>query len=235
MKTLAIDTALGACSVAIMSDNAVLSCHHEKRLRGHAEQLLPMTETALAEAGLAYADLDLLAVTVGPGTFTGLRIGLAAIRAISVATKIPAVGVTTLEALAASVQAIAPSEMPLFVAIDARRKEVFLQKFDISTDKSPKALSNARSVSVSDFKICIDSVPALITGSGIEYIEQHIILSNEGISIFEMDPDPDPVVIARLATEKYRKNPSDTPPVPVYLRAPDAKLPGGILPPESVA
>ena len=88
MKILAFDTALNACSVAIADDGQVLAHTHEKRRRGHAETLLPMIEDEMKKAGITYEDLDLLAVTVGPGTFTGLRIGLAAARGISIASRV---------------------------------------------------------------------------------------------------------------------------------------------------
>src|SRR3712207_4426913 len=101
MNILGIDTALGACSAAVITDARVLSRRHEEMLRGHAEALAPMVREVMEEAGLAFAALDRLAVTTGPGTFTGQRVGLAFVRALVVALKRPAIGVTTLDAIAA--------------------------------------------------------------------------------------------------------------------------------------
>lgn len=230
MRILAIDTALGACSVAITDAEAVLARLSNKRLRGHAEQLMPMVEKALNDAGLEYSDLDLLAVTVGPGTFTGLRIGLAAIRAIAIASAIPAQGVTTLQILAAAAMEKEKSETPLYVAIDGRRQECFVQKFDISDGAGPRPLNEARSIPLIEIAAYLGHKPAYIVGSGVELIARHMDFVAGPISPVALDPDPDPVLIAREAEIAFKTRPPKGPPEPVYLRAPDAKLPGGKLP-----
>src|SRR5277367_1844590 len=126
MKTLAVDTALGACSVAITSDGATLAHHWLAMPRGHAEALAPMVEQTMAEAGLPFADLDRLAVTTGPGTFTGQRVGLAFMRGLHVALHRPLIGITTLAAMAA--QAKAETGVSLAIPLhDARRDEVYIE------------------------------------------------------------------------------------------------------------
>lgn len=100
MIVLAIDTALDACSVAITCDEAVLSSLSEPMSRGQAERLAPMVQEAVAQAGVALAQLDRIAVTTGPGSFTGVRVGLSFARALALALNKPCVGVSTLEALA---------------------------------------------------------------------------------------------------------------------------------------
>src|SRR5271168_3272699 len=124
MKTLAVDTALGACSVAITSDGEILAHHWLAMPRGHAEALAPMVEQAMAETGLAFADLDRLAVTTGPGTFTGQRVGLAFMRGLRIALGKPLIGLTTLEVMAAAAGAEAGTP---FVAVlhEAKRGEVY--------------------------------------------------------------------------------------------------------------
>jgi len=109
VRILAFDTALGACSAAVWADGLVLARAFEPRSRGHAEALLPMIEAVLAEAGLRLDALDRLAVTVGPGSFAGTRVGLAAARGLALATGLPLVGVTTLEAVAFDLPAPAGS------------------------------------------------------------------------------------------------------------------------------
>lgn len=100
MLVLAIDTSLDACSVALVRDGEALASVSAAMQRGQAERLAPMTRDVLAEAGVAFASLDRVVVTTGPGSFTGVRVGLSFARALALALSIPCVGVSTLEALA---------------------------------------------------------------------------------------------------------------------------------------
>ena len=131
MKLLAIDTATTACSAALFAGGRIVAERDAAMDRGHAEALMPMVAEVLA-ASLSVcprgvADLDLIAVTIGPGAFTGVRIGLAAAGAMAAAAGIPAVGLTTLEVVAA---AQPPMGRPLLVALDAKRADVYCQLFD---------------------------------------------------------------------------------------------------------
>ena len=92
MKILAVDTALGACSVALLSDDKILAHIFEPMDRGHAERLAPMVDEAMTQANLDFPELDRLAVTTGPGTFTGQRVGLAFMRGLRLALKRPLAG-----------------------------------------------------------------------------------------------------------------------------------------------
>ncbi|MBI1179081.1 MAG: tRNA (adenosine(37)-N6)-threonylcarbamoyltransferase complex dimerization subunit type 1 TsaB, partial [Alphaproteobacteria bacterium] len=130
MRVLAFDTALGAGSVAVVADGSCLARRDEPRPRALAERLLPMIEETLAEAGLGYGDLDLIAVTVGPGTFAGLRIGVAAARGLSLATGVPAAGVTSLEALAFAALPDLGEGETVVAAVDGRRGQLYRQAFE---------------------------------------------------------------------------------------------------------
>ncbi len=100
MKILAVDTALGACSVALIEGKRTLAHRHEFMERGHAEALAPMVEKTMHDAKLEFSSLDRLAVTTGPGTFTGQRVGLAIMRGLRIALHRPLIGITTLAAMA---------------------------------------------------------------------------------------------------------------------------------------
>jgi tRNA threonylcarbamoyladenosine biosynthesis protein TsaB len=133
MKVLAIDTACSACSVAVVRDGVVIGSRSEAMARGHAEALIPMVQDVMAGARVAFSDLDLIAVTIGPGSFTGLRTGLAAARGAGLAQGITVAGVTTLEAVAvAAAREAVESEagLPIVVALETRRADLYIQRFD---------------------------------------------------------------------------------------------------------
>ncbi|MCG8696389.1 MAG: tRNA (adenosine(37)-N6)-threonylcarbamoyltransferase complex dimerization subunit type 1 TsaB [Minwuiales bacterium] len=217
MRVLGLDTTLGACSVGIIDGDRLLARRFEPMARGHAEALMPMVEAARREAGLDFADLDLLAATVGPGTFTGVRVGLAAARGLALASGLPLAGVTTLEAIAASVTAPPPDAASILVAIDARRAELYCQAFTLDRTPltEPRVVAPARAAD--DLP---DGVP-LVVGSGAALVqravERPVALVQDGAAV-----EPDAAVVARIAAGRGLP-PSDAPPVePLYLRAPDA-------------
>src|SRR5207249_5673816 len=128
MLILAIDTALDACAAAVLDTSAggVISLESQAMKRGHAEALMPLIARVMKASGAAFAALDRIAVTTGPGSFTGLRVGLSAARGIALAAAKPVVGVTTLTAYAAPVVSD-HGEHPVIAAIDARHGQVYFQ------------------------------------------------------------------------------------------------------------
>ena len=214
MKIFAVDTALGACSAALLDGNRILARRFTAMERGHAEALAPMVEETMGEAGLAFAALDRLAVTVGPGTFTGQRVGLAFMRGLRVALGKPLVGVTSLAAMAE--QARAETGLSCAAAIhDARRDEVYLEVLNpplsarlLTFSEACSALGGLRGKIVLAGTAAARAAEALRT-SGHEPQVCGIVA-------------PDAVWVARLAAGK---EPGESPPRPLYLRAPDAKLP----------
>jgi tRNA threonylcarbamoyladenosine biosynthesis protein TsaB len=125
MLVLAIDTALEACSAAVFDsgDETIVASDSQFMARGHAEALMPLIAAVMEQAAISFAALDRIAVTVGPGSFTGLRVGIAAARGIALATRKPVVGITTLAALAAPYIATDPT-IPIAAAIDGRPRHV---------------------------------------------------------------------------------------------------------------
>src|SRR6266403_490713 len=124
MIVLGLDTCLSSCSVAVLDGERVVASAREVMARGHQERLAPMARSVMAEAGLAFDRLERIAVTVGPGSFTGLRVGIAFAKGLALALDLPAVGIGTLEALAAETEGL------VFPAIDARRGQLYLQAFE---------------------------------------------------------------------------------------------------------
>lgn len=209
MTLLAVDTALGACSVAVLRGDTVLAHHGEPMARGHAEALAPMVQQTMQDAGIAFADLDRLAVTVGPGTFTGQRVGLAFMRGLRLALKTPLTGVTTLAAMALATQA------PRAAAIhDARRGEVYLSLWqDGRTVLEPMvAHLDAALARVQTFGPC--ALAGTAAAEAFARLGAEFTLSDIR--------QPDALWVAKLAAAAPV---SDAVPGPLYLRAPDAKLP----------
>lgn len=130
MRVLAIDTALEACSAAVFDTEQgdVLAQDSVAMQRGHAEALMPQIKRVMERTGLSFHDLDRVAVTIGPGSFTGLRVGIAAARGIALAAGKPVVGLSTLAAFATPLIA-ADNALPVVAAIDARHDHVYLQVF----------------------------------------------------------------------------------------------------------
>src|SRR3954470_16285703 len=128
MLILAIDTALDACAAGILDTDLGKLVAQESQImkRGHAEALMPLIARVMANSGIPFGAIDRIAVTTGPGSFTGLRVGISAARGIGLAAERPVVGVTTLAAYAAPVVNQA-GEHPVISAIDARHDHVYLQ------------------------------------------------------------------------------------------------------------
>jgi len=130
MLILAFDTSGPACTVALWRDGQVLATRQDLMERGQAEALMPMIAAVMGEAGITYAALDRIAVTVGPGSFTGVRAGLAAARGLTLASKVPTVGILTSSALAAAIPAAERATADrILVAIDTKRGDLYVQQF----------------------------------------------------------------------------------------------------------
>src|SRR5580658_8246903 len=128
-NVLAFDCAGASCACAVLADGIVATREIAAMERGQAEALLPMIERAMARAAMRFSDLDLIAVTVGPGSFTGVRIGLATAHGLALATGLPLIGVTSFAAVAAGIGTEERCGLPLAVALESRRAELYLQCF----------------------------------------------------------------------------------------------------------
>ncbi len=229
MNVLAFDTCFGAVSVAVRWRSArgeiILREAYEERETGHAERLLPMIEDVMHGAGLRFSDLDRIAVTLGPGSFTGLRIGIATARALSLAARIPVVGMTSLAIMAARADHLLGTKRGgrrLTVAVDARRDHLYIETFG---ENAGDSIAAARLLTPSIAKRELGNAPILAVGSGARALTQGGAPS-ETVKSLLPTLQPHARFLAILA-------PVLTPLVeviPLYLRDADAKVQiGGAL------
>lgn len=216
MTVLVIDTALGACTAAVFGEGGEpLGVRSELMTKGHQERLAGLVRDAVAETGTGFEAVQRIGVTVGPGSFTGLRVGLAFAQGLGGALDRPVVGISTLAALARS------SDGGLgrtAAVIDARRGQVYIQRFDNGSALSePEALALEAATA-----LLSDGGPWRLVGSGAPLLAEAL----PGSSV---DPLPAPTPEA-LAVLTVLADPETALPAPLYLRAPDAtpptRLPG---------
>jgi len=216
LRILAIDTALDLCSACVLDDAAEAPLAQESMAlaRGHAEALLPLVERVMARVEGGFESLERIAVTVGPGSYTGLRVGLSAARALGLALGKPVVGVTTLSALLTPLLA-ANHEGTLAAAIDARHGAVYLL-----------ALSAGEGIVVPPAHITVEAAagrlgagPVTLVGSGAPALAA--ALQARGVPALVADTaGPDIVSVASLGQVA---DPAQALPRPMYLRGPDAQ------------
>jgi tRNA threonylcarbamoyladenosine biosynthesis protein TsaB len=221
MRLLAIDTCLGACSAAILSRQDprapglcdVPACAFEQMGTGHAERLFPIIEDVLTRGGLRVADLDAIAVTIGPGTFTGVRLGVAAARGLALAASLPVWTATSLAVLAATARDHGvPPDMRILAVADARNAQVYAQAFDSRLESEGPA--ELLSVADAAARVDPDAWPdTWIVGSGAKLVST-AAMGYAGCLV-AVEPDARALGVLALA-------PAD-PPAPLYLRPPDAK------------
>lgn len=217
MKLLGIDTALNACSVAIIDGDATLATIVSAGGKGNAERLLPVLEQTRQRAGIQLADLDGIAATIGPGSFTGIRTALATARALGLALKKPVWGITTTEVLAT---AAAQPGLPTVTVIDARRDEVYIQCFAAAASGLGFALDEPQLLGIAAAVAILPRGPAVLVGSGSGLLKD--AAQRDDLLLSPQPPDPDPALVARLAAARPRPLRS---PAPLYIRPPDAVLP----------
>jgi tRNA threonylcarbamoyladenosine biosynthesis protein TsaB len=217
MLILAIDTALDACAAGVLDAEAggLIALESQAMKRGHAEALMPLIARVIRASGVTFASLDRIAVTTGPGSFTGLRVGLSAARGIGLAAGRPVVGVTTLTAYAAPVVA-GNGEQPVIAAIDARHDQVYFQVVagNGSSLIRPRVAPVADALDAAQF-----GAPHLV-GNAAKILADR--WPADALPPFRVDPQPAPD-IAWVAWLGAAVSPEAAPARPYYLRAPDAQ------------
>lgn len=216
MRTLAIDTAAAACQACIhdRTDDRICGISVEIIGRGHAERLMAVIDAALAEASLDLSNIERIAVTVGPGSFTGIRVGVSTARGLALALKRDCVGITTLEAIGSPVAKAA--SRPVLAVIDARRGEVYAQLF--AADGT--AISEAAAMHPGEAARMALEAGAALAGSGAAIVAADAV----DLTVIGGDGPIDIAAVARLASS--REGPFERP-APLYLRGADAKPQAG--------
>lgn len=217
LRVLAIDTALGACSacVAEAGTPAPLSRESIPMERGHAEALLPLIDRVVAGVEGGFESLERVAVTVGPGSYTGLRVGIAAARAIGLAAGVPVVGVGTLSALIAAL-AGGEARHLLAAAIDARHGHVYIQVMA----PGGRIVVPPSHVTLREAVRVLGSGPVRLTGSAAQAVAAEALAQGLEAVVAGTPPAPDIALVARLAA---LADPAHALPKPLYLRGPDAR------------
>jgi tRNA threonylcarbamoyl adenosine modification protein YeaZ len=216
MLVLAIDTALEACAAAVLDTNTgTVTRESLPMVRGHAEALMPLVGRVMSEAALDFDDIDRIAVTVGPGSFTGLRVGVSAARGFALAAGKPAVGLTTLAAYAAP-HVAANDAGPLLSVIDARNDQVYMQLFG----PGGRTIMHPRIATVRDAVRAASAGPARIVGTGADLIAAAWPPGSPPPPLIDAARAPAIEWVAHLGAAATQ---TQTLPKPLYLRAPDAQ------------
>jgi tRNA threonylcarbamoyladenosine biosynthesis protein TsaB len=218
MRVLAIDTALAACSAAVLDTDhggGVLAGESLPMTRGHAEALMPLIYHVMQRSALTFPEIDRVAVTTGPGSYTGLRVGISAARGIALAADKPSVGVSTLTAFAAPL--LADDETtPVVTAIDARHDHVYLQVFGVGG----RVLVSPRLAPLSEAVRAAADAPSRIIGSAAQSVADRLPRGAPLPLLVDVLDAPDIVWVARMGAVLPEPQ---SPPKPQYLRAPDAQ------------
>ncbi|MFD9899865.1 tRNA (adenosine(37)-N6)-threonylcarbamoyltransferase complex dimerization subunit type 1 TsaB [Mesorhizobium sp. NPDC059025] len=223
MKLLAIDCSANLCAACVYdtATGRILGRHVLDLGKGHAEHLLAVIDRALDEAGITFADLGAIAISTGPGSFTGIRVGVSTARGLALALKIPAIGVTTLEALAAEAASAFPGRSVLAV-LDGGRGEIHAALF--GTDGA--AVYGPAIATLEEASDMAEQNAAVLAGTAAE-----VVAAAAG-GRFDFGPPVATADIATYARLAASKGPGEKP-RPVYLRDADAKPQAGFVLPRA--
>jgi tRNA threonylcarbamoyladenosine biosynthesis protein TsaB len=220
MNILALDTSMGACSAAVLlADHAaqrIVLCE-DSMARGHAEALMPMVAEVMAGAGLDFAKLDLIAATLGPGSFTGVRVAVAAARGFALVTRTKLWGTDSLTVMAkAAMTSGAIEGKPFAVAVDARGDMLYAGYYD----RDGRKLAGPLLIAADNAADALPEDLAIVVGSGAAHLAE--VASRRGRRIEAVRPDlqPNAASLAELALEAGETLPTLR---PLYLRPPDTK------------
>jgi tRNA threonylcarbamoyladenosine biosynthesis protein TsaB len=222
---LALDSAGSGCSVVLAAGETVLAAERCASARGQAEKLLPIVDAVMRKSGLPAAALDIVGATIGPGSFTGIRIGLAALRGIALATGAQPVGVTGFEAVAANL-APRPHERVagfILIALESRREDLYIQLFDHAHHPLGDPIAAMPAALDKALRGLIGEAPLLVAGDAAQRAA-HMLLARSGTIVVEGSA-PDATGVLRAVLRRARSGELHAPPLPLYLRPPDVSTP----------
>jgi tRNA threonylcarbamoyladenosine biosynthesis protein TsaB len=216
-RILAIDTAMAACSVCVADEGVedAVAIESVAMETGHAEALMPMIKRVIEAVPGGFDTIDRIAVSIGPGSFTGLRVGISAARGIGLGIGCPVVGISTLSAYGVPLMASDGTGV-IAVGIDARHGQLYFQAFTAAG----RTIILPRVTSVKEATRLIGSGPALIAGSGAAALAVEAMAMGVRASIADPSPAPSIIWIARLGLVA---DPAAAPAKPMYLKAPSAQ------------
>lgn len=217
MQVLGFDSAGAGMSAAVLRDGAIVAARAAMQERGQAEMLLPMIAAVLEDAGTEATALDAIGVATGPGSFTGLRIAIAAARGLALATCVPAIGITRFAAIAARFPPSHRGGRSLLVALDTKRDDFFLQLFREDQEEAPILASGDVAARL------LPLIPLLAAGDGAVRLAAD--LTGRDIVVAQHADAPCAEQVARLAGAALTSGMSLPAPQPLYLRAPDTTQP----------
>ena len=217
MNILALDTSMGACSAAVLRTNGAertLFVRQEAMARGHAEALMPMVAETMAEASLPFAELDMIAATTGPGSFTGVRIAIAAARGLALVTGAGLFGTDSLTVMAKA--AAEPLGEPFAVAVDARRGMLYFGLYD----ENARQLEGPLLLSPDEAALRLPATLRCAIGSGAASLAEAAAGRGLRVAVSFAELQPSAEALAQIAYESGETSPTLK---PLYLRPPDAK------------
>jgi tRNA threonylcarbamoyladenosine biosynthesis protein TsaB len=218
MNILSIDTTHSEFSIALLKNEVLVSSIYIDSKGKQAEQLVGNIEIALEQGNCSYDDLDAIGINIGPGSFTGVRIGLSAAKGINIVKKIPLIAVTSFESVAKQLPE-KDINKNLLVVLDARRDQVFAQFFDNELNQK----SEPRVLSYEEILQYFKKDNIILTGNGSNLVKETILKSNYSFKIINDNAISEADSIAIIANEKLKNNQETLSVKPLYIRKPDAK------------
>jgi tRNA threonylcarbamoyladenosine biosynthesis protein TsaB len=221
---LAIDAAGSACAAAVAAGEELLAITSVAMLHGQAEALLPMVEDVVRKAGLTPSALDLISVTTGPGSFTGIRVGIAAARGIALARGLPLIGVSSFAAVTAAVRSAVLAERPLLVALETRRADLYVQLFD--ADGRPLWEPSAKLPETLALAFVGDQARAVTIAGDAAARAAKALAQTVEVSVVEGASPPPVAGVLTVALQRWRHGERSRAVQPLYLRPPGVSISG---------
>ena len=221
LKVLAFDTATSSCAITIWQNHQILAEEQQFIDRGHAEVLVPLIETVLIQANLSYQELDLLAVTTGPGAFTGIRIGLATARSLAVVCNLPLIGITNFEALVNATPKPERLGCKILVVLETKRSDFYICMYD----ENLSVLVEPQTIDGSGLGLLVQKGTLLLTGDAIERALPFLRVPGLRVVKSTSEYYVNTGIVAELAAGIMGSGLVLEKPLPFYLKPPDVNLP----------